>query len=529
MGLFDENQVCPTDVIRLKDLVPPYYFEDDGTTARFYEVFEGVYCQITNDIGNVQNIYNIDTTDERFIDLILKHLGFDLNVYLPLERKRKLAKVIMKAYQQKGTCPGIENVIRQFTGVESECFPFTQGWILGISELGFDTYLNPSPSTPAEYYKFDVIVHQKLSTDQRNIILQLIELMRPAYTHFNELIEDAEDPFVTSIRKMMNRGSLHLYRAQNTDGGWDALDDDGNTLNVSARENVGEHGLGEVFAFAFTELPRVEETAQDAASYLVNDVVYSFSGNLPEVADISLLNRGVLLGVVGASAQRDAALEALREFMKAIAFLNNFAATSAEIAATTIGERNSTTQTKRAQFLYLHQTGVYGFANGIYRYVKYLLDFVEVGDDTFAELMAAELNLRTSTFNLAVDFGNKTLKTNGAIVLGLQSFNAGLVYEGRISSATAVIDSKFDVGDQLYVDTFLGTGRMDEQAVILDAWMKRARYGQAKQLLNGIRLKQYVNGAFDDPIDVGTERLRSVGVIMDTAGRAIKRINEEGL
>ncbi len=529
MALFEDNQVCDENVIPLKALLPDHYFEDDGTTALWVEIFEGLFCQLNNDIRDLGLIYDLEETDERFLDMIIRNLGFDLQVSLTVDKKRRLAKVIVQAYKQKGTCIGIENTIRQFVGVDVTCFPFTAGWILDISELAETTYLNPAPTNPAGFYTFDVVVEQKLSQEQRRIILDLIELIKPAHSHFRELVEVGEDAFVIAVTVSLNRGTLWLRNNQNTDGGWDALDPDLDNSNASLIENVGYHGVAQHFGNLFVALPAVESSFEAAATKLINDATYNFSGVKPKELDITLLRRGELGGVAGSLAKLTEALLALREFMKAMAFLNDFNPSVAAVNATTQAERDSTTAQKRAQFLYLRLTNVFGLGQGVQFFVRYIRDFTEVGDTTFAEVMTLELFSRTSVLEFETAFGSDKVGANAAIAYGLQLYNVGLIYETRIQDALTVLASVFDVVTKLYVDTFVGSGRLEEQAWAVDLFMLRNQFDSAKTLIEGIRNKQRIDGSFDDPVDVGKARLRGGASVIDSLSRAIKRINDEGI
>lgn len=538
MGLFDTNTVCPIDSLRLTDLLPDYYFtplgksatgDNRGDTLKFVEIFEGVFCQIQNDIGNLGRIIDVDETDEQYVDMLIRNLGFDLNVQLSLDKKRKLTKVVIQAYKQKGTCIGIENVIRQFTGVDVTCFPFTAGWVLDVSELAVDTYLNPAPENAAGFYTFDVLVSVLLSQEQRRIILDLIELIKPAHSHFRQLVELGTDTFIVSVNVMTNRGSLYLYREQNDDGGWDSYETDGTTLNASSPEDVSYDGIAEYFCDAWRPLPRVNETFVDAVNKLVDDVTYSFVGQKPRDLDIMLLNRAALILLPGSVLKRDEAIEALEEFMKAIAFLNNYNATVPQISATTQPERDSTTTEKRARFLYLWLTNTFGLGEGIYRYVGYIRDFIDIGDDGFADQMTQVLYARVSPLDFVNDFGNRKIGANAAIAYALQRYNLGLIYESRIQDALSVLNPLYDVLEKLYIDPISSSGRLIENAFIVDLMMSRANFDRAKSVIDGLRLKQRIEGSLDCPIDVGTRKLRELGAVLDVVSRAIKRIEDEGL
>ncbi|GAB1376773.1 hypothetical protein MASR1M48_16250 [Lactococcus petauri] len=531
MSLFENDVVCPTDVLRLSSLIPNFYFDpEDNTTDKFVEIFEGVFCQWINDITNLGKIIDVDVTDERFLNMLIRNLGFDLKVYLTVDKKRKLVKVIINAYKQKGTCVGIENVIRQFVGIDVTCFPFTTGWILDISELGFDTYLNPSPDNPAGFYTFDVLVDTVLSQEQERIILDLIELMKPAHTHFRQLVQTGVDNFAISVLKMINRGSLYLRNNQNNDGGWDANESDLSPLNASDVQNVSYHGLGLYFAYLFnTDLEVVQTGFLEASAKVVADGSFSFSTSRPRESDIFLLNRAASNGVVGAAAKRDEAIFAFKEWLKAMAYLNNYAATSVQLAATSQPERDTSTYAKQAKFLYLYLTNNYAVGEGIYRYARYIRDFIEVSDVLFAQALALELNQRTAGIPFSSGFGTLKIKALGSIVWALQQYNIGLVYETRISSALDELELLYNSSSKLYYSTSEGTGRLIEQTIVLDALMARAQYDRSKSLMLGIQSRQNVAGWIDDVLTPTSKRLRDLGTAMDSVGRAIKKITDEGL
>lgn len=531
MALFDDNVVCSTEVLRLSDLIPDWYFDpEDDTTDKFVDIYDGLFCQFISDITNLGRIIDVDVTDERFLDMLIRNLGFQLNVALTVDKKRKLVKVIINAYKQKGTCIGIENVIRQFVGIDATCFPFTTGWILDVSELGLDTYLNPAPNNPAGFYTFDVLVATVLSQEQERIILDLINLMKPAHTHFRKLTQTGTDSFAISILKVINRGSLYLRNNQNSDGGWDSGESDLNAANASDIQNVSYHGLGLYFAFLYNpELEVVNQGFKDSAAKLVADASYSFATLRPRESDIFLLNRGASNGVVGASAKRDDAINAFREWLKAIAYLNNYAATPVQISATTQPERDTSNNAKQAKFLYLFLTNNFGLAEGVYRYVRYMRDFIEISDTLFAQALALELNQRTAGIPFSSGFGTGKVRALGSIVWALQQFNTGLVYEQRITAALGELELLYNSIEKLYFSLSENTGRLVEQTIVLDALMSRANYDRAKSLMLGIQSRQNVAGWIDDPLTPNSKRLRDLGAAMDSIGRAIRKITDEGL
>ncbi|MFH0901937.1 MAG: hypothetical protein V2A73_15010 [Pseudomonadota bacterium] len=92
-------------------------------------------------------------------------------------------------YKQKGTAAGIRNAIRFFLGIDVEAItPFAgTALVLGESELGVDWELGPSDRFAR--HAFDVRVGMPLTDTQRRQLRAGVDYLRPANTHFLDLIE----------------------------------------------------------------------------------------------------------------------------------------------------------------------------------------------------------------------------------------------------------------------------------------------------------------------------------------------------
>lgn len=140
------------------------------------------------DIDRWVEILDVDVAAERYVDQMLIGLGNPFEFDLDLVDKRRLVRSLIRVYQQKGTAVGIINVVRFFLGLEVTIEPYNQdGWILGESELGFDTYLFSSASFAR--YAFVVVSPVTLTAEQRARIAALVEYMKPAHTHHVETLE----------------------------------------------------------------------------------------------------------------------------------------------------------------------------------------------------------------------------------------------------------------------------------------------------------------------------------------------------
>ena len=91
-------------------------------------------------------------------------------------------------YRLKGTARGIRDALRFFLGLDVDILAYTSSTlILGESELGVDWELGPSDRFAR--YAFDVQVARALSDHERAVLREIVEYLKPAHTHFVELIE----------------------------------------------------------------------------------------------------------------------------------------------------------------------------------------------------------------------------------------------------------------------------------------------------------------------------------------------------
>jgi phage tail-like protein len=86
------------------------------------------------------NEWNVDTTSEKIVDLMLYDSGnpFDwTDLVLSLDDKRKLIDILPDIYQLKGTSIGIEETIEFLLGINVETEEnMSEGWRLGEDEIG---------------------------------------------------------------------------------------------------------------------------------------------------------------------------------------------------------------------------------------------------------------------------------------------------------------------------------------------------------------------------------------------------------
>ena len=101
----------------------------------------------------------------------------------------RLAAVLVEMYRQKGTAVGIRNAVRFFLGVDIAAITAlaATALVLGESELGVHWELGPSDRSAR--YAFDVKVGRLLSVTERKRLRAIVEYLKPAHTHFVNLVE----------------------------------------------------------------------------------------------------------------------------------------------------------------------------------------------------------------------------------------------------------------------------------------------------------------------------------------------------
>lgn len=155
---------------------------------KFLSVLQEPTNLLLCDIDRWVDILDVDFAEERYVDHMLITLGNPFEFDLDLVDKRRLVRSLIRVYQQKGTAIGIINVIRFFLGLEVTIEAYNNdGWILGESELGLDTYLLSSEAFAK--YSFVVVSPVTLTDEQRSRIDELVEYMKPAHTHHIMTVE----------------------------------------------------------------------------------------------------------------------------------------------------------------------------------------------------------------------------------------------------------------------------------------------------------------------------------------------------
>lgn len=165
-----------------------------GDLRRFIACLQEVTDLLLAEGDGYADVFDLERAPEPFLDLILQDLANPFPFELDELGKRRLASVLVEMYRQKGTSAGIENAVRFFLGIDvSAITPFTgTTLVLGESELGVDWELGPSDRFAR--YAFNVEVDVPLTNTERRHIRAIVDYLKPAHTHFVDLIEPGVPP-----------------------------------------------------------------------------------------------------------------------------------------------------------------------------------------------------------------------------------------------------------------------------------------------------------------------------------------------
>ncbi len=187
---------------QLWDMLPEMNREEDetGDLARFVGVFQEVLELLLADVDRWTEILDVDVAESRYLDHMLYQLGNPFTFELTDDDKRRLIRVLVAMYQQKGTAAGIINTIRFFLGLEVEVVALAapdQVWELDEDELDEGTIL--AGNDRRFFYSFEVESAVVLTEVQRERIRAIVDYMKVAHEHFVRLVEPSTEPAVDHV------------------------------------------------------------------------------------------------------------------------------------------------------------------------------------------------------------------------------------------------------------------------------------------------------------------------------------------
>ena len=194
----------------LRDFIGDINFrieEADGDLSRMVdEVWQPALDILCAEAARWVDQGDVDKAESNTVDAMLRDLGnpFEIAFAQPLNQRRQLVRLLVPIYLAKGSAPALQDVIRALTGIEivRVVSPATIfGWTLGVHVLS-DTPPATPPSNPAltdlaflgsspqfSLYSFQIEVDRVLTDEEREVIEGIVDLVKPAHTHFLGFLE----------------------------------------------------------------------------------------------------------------------------------------------------------------------------------------------------------------------------------------------------------------------------------------------------------------------------------------------------
>ena len=147
-------------------------------------ILEETFDLLHEDIRNFSECWDPYRCEKKYLPYLAHKVGWLLDTSRSEALQRKTTRLIGQVFKKQGTKVGIIEAIRLLMGFEADIVDIwgEDGWRVGESELGEDTYL-ASAQGPNPYH-FIVIIYQYLTEEEDAAVREIIDWMKPAWTHY---------------------------------------------------------------------------------------------------------------------------------------------------------------------------------------------------------------------------------------------------------------------------------------------------------------------------------------------------------
>ena len=157
---------------------------------KFIACYQEPTTLLLGEMDAALDILDPDYAPEAFLDAMLFDFGNPFTFSLDATGKRLLLAILLPLYRQKGTDRGIAAAVLFFLGISITITDYaTTTLALGEAQLGVDWILGPGLKW--DLYAFDVTITITPTDEQRRQLIAIVQYMKPAWTHFVNLIEPA--------------------------------------------------------------------------------------------------------------------------------------------------------------------------------------------------------------------------------------------------------------------------------------------------------------------------------------------------
>lgn len=175
----------------LWDMIPQTNKRDDtsGDLQRLVRCLDEPVQLILSDVDRFGTLMDVDIAPVDSLDVHLANVGNPFTFVHDELLKRKTITNMVRLFKDTGIDRGIESAVAFFLSLTVDVQPFhlLDGWILGESFLGDDTVLGTDVLFLV--YSFQIVSPVTLTQEQRDIITEIANVLKPAHTHFVRFVE----------------------------------------------------------------------------------------------------------------------------------------------------------------------------------------------------------------------------------------------------------------------------------------------------------------------------------------------------
>lgn len=178
--------------VDLRKYVPAMY-EESQEFMRFLDAVSDAMAEVRGDVLSLRNLNVPFLSPEVVLPHLLRNLGWSFGWSLSPGDMRKLGRFLRRLFRQRGTNPGIANMIRLMTGIECE-----------VRNQERDPAWPPGS---AEFYTLEIIPPRVLTPEEERVVGLCADYMKPAHTHWRIL--PPADHWELGISELDTQARLH--------------------------------------------------------------------------------------------------------------------------------------------------------------------------------------------------------------------------------------------------------------------------------------------------------------------------------
>ena len=175
---------APATADRLMRHLPAIYRED-AFLGRYLWAFEQILLGLEETIDNLARFFDPKETPEEFLPWLASWTAFTLRADLDASRQRDFIVQIIPLYRRRGTKRNLQDLLAIFTrGVPTVTETAVELQVGVHSTIGRDTFVGGGS---AHFFRVTIRMPKleaKVVLRQREIAHALIELEKPAHTHY---------------------------------------------------------------------------------------------------------------------------------------------------------------------------------------------------------------------------------------------------------------------------------------------------------------------------------------------------------